>query len=456
MDDSLTLARSLVGPARRVLAVAALSALAACGSPSGPEDASAGLDAGRAETCPVPGAIEELPCGECGTVERFCAADGLWVYGTCEDDGCAAEECDTPGALETVRCGMCGSRERFCTVERLWEYGACEGEHGCMPGTTEEASCGFCGTTTRRCTAECVWEEDVCLGEGECAAGTTTFTSEGCPAGQTRAVPCDAACRLGAPGACAGPIDCVPACATGETCGDDGVCRCGGAAACDRASEQCLGGTCQPASCGAGAECTAGATRSTSCGLCGERTDVCSAACLWQTGACQGEGECTPGTVQSTALGCPAGQVQVLECSASCAYAVRSPCATPSPVTFDFPTAADGSSFSLSAWHDGTYIAGTRDTSLPSATSMDISVTPTNTLLASGCGLSVLVLLNGVQVGTFNVPWESMATITRSYTFPAIAGPTYTVRYESTNGRAGCGAVYFEPTTPPGTVTLRP
>ena len=235
--------RSLAMPRSLALLFAALGA---CGAPPAPTDGSAGLDAGAPESCAVPGTIEEVPCGECGTVERFCGADGLWAYGACEDDGCAAEDCDTPGALERVRCGMCGTRERFCTVERLWEYGLCEGEHGCAPGTTEEAPCGFRGTTTRRCNAECAWEEDLCEGEGECAAGTTSFTSEGCPAGQTRAVACDAACDLGAPGACAGPIDCVPGCAAGETCGDDGVCRCGGAVACDRASEQCIGGTCRP------------------------------------------------------------------------------------------------------------------------------------------------------------------------------------------------------------------
>ncbi len=167
------------------------------------------------------------PTGAC-TAEGECAPGAMMTTSdgcpsgqtrevTCDDTcafvetmACRADACPTPGAIETVPCGMCGSRERFCNSTRTWEYGACMGEGVCVPGTTGTTSCGRCGSQPARCTTSCTWSPtDVCTGEGPCTPGTTTRTSDGCPAGQTRLASCNASCSYVTVEACRAdvPVD---------------------------------------------------------------------------------------------------------------------------------------------------------------------------------------------------------------------------------------------------------
>lgn len=179
----------------------------------------------------TPGETGEQSCGNCGDAQAVCTETCEWhVLGACMDEGlcapgerrrtadgcpagqtrevtcddacaetttdpCRADACTMPGAVEDVACGMCGTQERFCGADGVWAYGTCDGEHGCMPGTTGDEPCGMCGTRATRCTTTCAWEPTgMCTGEGVCAPGTMERTGDGCPAGQTRLVSCDATC----------------------------------------------------------------------------------------------------------------------------------------------------------------------------------------------------------------------------------------------------------------------
>src|SRR5690606_24515309 len=89
-------------------------------------------------------------------------------------DAGPAQPCDLPGATEMVPCGNCGTVQRFCTVDGEWVYGVCSGEGECRPGTMEAVSCGNCGTQTARCNTACTWDRTgACAGEGECAPGAS-------------------------------------------------------------------------------------------------------------------------------------------------------------------------------------------------------------------------------------------------------------------------------------------
>ncbi|MEM9074634.1 MAG: hypothetical protein AAGE52_39430 [Myxococcota bacterium] len=301
---------------RRLAFLVGLS-LFGCGNDSSPGGDGGVVPDSAALFCTDPGAIETVTCGSCGTTERFCTAEGEWVYGVCDEagmctpgtmqevacgacgtqsarctasceweaigecsgeggcepgsrtrsaDGCPSGEdrevlcgescdfepvgeclpndCDEPGALETVSCGACGSQERFCTAGGTWEYSICEEEGECVPGTTDTTSCGNCGSQARRCTTECVWDSESCVDEGECAPGETERTSAGCPADQTRTLRCSDACVFEEVVECVSmPMECIPACDSGETCRPDGTCRCGSGPAC-RGGESCVDGEC--------------------------------------------------------------------------------------------------------------------------------------------------------------------------------------------------------------------
>ena len=168
--------------------------LAACSGPRRPVfDAGSGMDAGPGVDAGP--AIDAGPTGDAGPASDAGPGIDADVDGG-TDAGTSPERCETAGSLETVPCGMCGSQQRFCSIEHAWEYTACEGERTCVPGTSRAAACGLCGTTTERCDATCTWVASACGGEGTCAPGTTMRTSAGCPAGQTRLLRCTDACAL--------------------------------------------------------------------------------------------------------------------------------------------------------------------------------------------------------------------------------------------------------------------
>lgn len=137
---------------------------------------------------------------------------------------CTVDTCSTAGATESVPCGRCGTRQRFCTTALEWEYGPCSAEGVCDPGASRADACGRCGTVDMRCTDACEWFAfGTCSDEGECTPGSTSASAEGCASGETRPLLCSDSCEYEPSGACApGPLEGEG----GETCSTGGApCR---------------------------------------------------------------------------------------------------------------------------------------------------------------------------------------------------------------------------------------
>lgn len=127
------------------------------------------------------------------------------------------------------------------------------------------------------------------------------------------------------------------------------------------------------------------------------------------------------------------------------------------PATVTFPTAADPTSPTHGyLWTLGSYVQGSRATSLASARSLDMTLVPIENGLT--CDTQDMRLtVNGVEVGRFVVTPGSVAPIVRTFSFAAISGPTYTLRYENVREVAGgCGSARFGSSSPASTITLRP
>lgn len=131
-----------------------------------------GVDAGPpppapGSACATPNEIFKKPCGACGTQEAVCLAnaDGgaggtVSSYGTCGNEvagGCI------PGTVDTVACGNCGTRQRTCSQYCLWNQTTCTGEKvaptGCHKGSTNISSAGCPATEYREqtCAGTCLW-----------------------------------------------------------------------------------------------------------------------------------------------------------------------------------------------------------------------------------------------------------------------------------------------------------
>ncbi|MEM7609872.1 MAG: hypothetical protein AAF411_31380, partial [Myxococcota bacterium] len=122
----------------------------------------------------------------------------------CGSESAPADPCLTPGATETVRCGACGTLERFCAADGQWVPGACvEPTDACEPGAIEEVACGACGVQTARCTESCEWEATgACSDEGVCMPGSRARDRGSCGAGQVQDVVCNDHCSFEPNGAC--------------------------------------------------------------------------------------------------------------------------------------------------------------------------------------------------------------------------------------------------------------
>lgn len=240
-------------------------------------------------------------------------------------DAGSAEPCDSPGASEQLPCGNCGTVERFCTSDGEWSYGACTGEGACAPGTIESVACGNCGTRNARCTTACVWEHTgACTGEGECAPGTSLRTGEGCPSGQQRELTCNAACTFVEESACAA-----------ETCSTPGAIETVACGMCGEQERFCTSSRTWDygAACVGEGVCVPGTTGSQPCGMCGTQAARCTTGCAWEAfGACTGEGVCVPGTMTRTGDGCPAGQTRLVSCNAGCSYTTVEACRADPPL----------------------------------------------------------------------------------------------------------------------------
>jgi hypothetical protein len=122
--------------------------------------------------------------------------------------------------------------------------------------------------------------------------------------------------------------------------------------------------------------------------------------------------------------------------------------------TIDFPGTGDTSMTMLTNyWNAGDYIEGTRTTMLASITRLMLNVVVTaNTLSCDTQDMDVIV--NGVTVGTFMIS-AGESLLTDSFTFAAITGPTYTIRFQTTSTvDSGCGSAGFDLSS--STVTLAP
>ena len=129
-----------------------------------------------------------------------------------------------------------------------------------------------------------------------------------------------------------------------------------------------------------------------------------------------------------------------------------------SPVTVNFPSVGDTRytryGIQIYFWYAGDYVQGTRTTTLASTRSANIHLVITPNVLSS-CGTqNVRMRINGVAVGTFAIT-RGVTLITRTFNFSAIAGPTYTLRYETISTvSSGCGSAGYSNTG--STVRLNP
>lgn len=179
---------------------------------------------------------------------------------------------------------------------------------------------------------------------------------------------------------------------------------------------------------------------------------IIGAACGTAASVCDSDG--TP----SIATRLPAGRHYIgLDGGASSAAGAYSLTVTITPAISDellsFPVASDAHVSASGGgyyWNSGDSIQGVRSTGLASITSADLS------LRISPNGLTcdtqdMRLRINGTVVGSVIIA-PGATTLTTSYTFGAITGPSYTLRLETTRTVAsGCGAAGF----PDGVSTLR-
>jgi len=306
----------------RVLLCVSVIALAIGCSDShraGPRDGSTGTDGGGQVLDGGPGMDDGGPpvIPDGGPITR----DG----GPPPFDAGPPQACDNPGATELVPCGNCGTVQRFCTSAGEWAYGTCMGQGECAPGTLDDVSCGDCGTQSARCTTACMWERTgACTDEGECTPGQSVRTGEGCPSGQQRDLTCNAACTFVEESAC-----------SAEGCPTPGALETVSCGMCGERQRFCTASRTwdESAACTGEGVCMPGTTGSMACGMCGTRATRCTTGCAWEPfGSCTGEGVCVPGTMTRTGDGCPAGQTRLVSCTASCGYATVEACEAMTPV----------------------------------------------------------------------------------------------------------------------------
>jgi hypothetical protein len=130
---------------------------------------------------------------------------------------------------------------------------------------------------------------------------------------------------------------------------------------------------------------------------------------------------------------------------------------TPSDVVLNFPLAGDLASPDHGyLWSAGSYIEGSRTTTMPSVRQAVVHLVVTENVLT--CDTQDMRLrINGAIAGSFSLS-SATRTLDTTFSFGAIAGPTYILRYENARPvSGGCGSVNFLPTTTAGsTITLRP
>lgn len=90
-------------------------------------------------------------------------------------------------------------------------------------------------------------------------------------------------------------------------------------------------------------------------------------------------------------------------------------------------------------WPLGSYVEGARATALTRVTRVDMHLALAANVLTCDTQ-DMRLLINGTQVGTFSIAGGAVA-VDQSFSFAAIAGPSYTLRYETVRQvGSGCGS----------------
>jgi hypothetical protein len=298
------------------------------------------LVAGCGESITPDGGANDASATDGGMVRRDAGQRDAGMQ--TEDDAgmpdAGREPCDSPGTLETVPCGMCGTVDRFCSSEGFWSYAACDGERECAAGTTRTGPCGNCGRQRERCSDACVWEPDgTCTDQGDCAPGTMSRNSEGCSPGETREVTCNDACTYEPTSAC------VP-----DSCSPRGMIELVECGMCGVQERFCTAeDVWQYEDCASEGVCAPGTVSTMPCGMCGEQSVRCLADCTWmEMGECLGQGECAPGAERRTSMGCAPGETRLVRCDAGCDYTIEvSGCEATAPIDVLFLVDATASNW---------------------------------------------------------------------------------------------------------------
>jgi len=158
----------------------------------------------------------------------------------------------------------------------------------------------------------------------------------------------------------------------------------------------------------------------------------------WTVDDCGTDQICvTDGATYASCQNCPAG-------------CVLGYCADSETVAF--PSAGDYRNTTSYMWHAGDYVEGVRYTSVGTATGLDVHLLIGANVLSCDTQ-DVNVYLNGAVVGSFSVA-AGQYTVDQSYSFAAIAGTTFTVRYQTISTVAsGCGSAEY-PNDNGSTVTV--
>jgi hypothetical protein len=340
---------------------------------------------------------------------RDCSAFGM--VGACGAEGCnctfpgadADADVDDGGPADDGRADDGGGDGSRCAPGETWCGGIC------VDTATNPSHCGACGRACRR--------DQVCAG-GVCE----------CPPGRSE---CAGTCRDLA----SDPSHCGEC---GRACGPDRACS-GGSCVCGEGLTDCAG------------TCTNVALDPNNCGRCG---NVCGGGRTCGAGSCYCTGGLTDcyGTCVNTATDpsncgrcgnvCPCGACSGGSCASGGGTA-----------SFTFPDYGD--SYWIAAdpymWVAGDYFEGVRSTALACATSVSFTLYAADNLLSCDV-LDLTVSINGVHVGSFSYPpgWSAWS---QSFSFPAVAGPTYRIRLQVARTVATwCGSVFFAGSTSPWTL----
>ncbi|MCB9593619.1 MAG: hypothetical protein H6719_12875 [Sandaracinaceae bacterium] len=421
-------------------------------------------------------------CPACGT-GAGCASGSDCVSGVCSAMTCAVASCTDAvqnGAETGVDCG-----------------GGCPGcatGAACTMGT--DCASGICSMATMTCSAPTCTdgrrngaETGVDCGGGTCAACTA---GGGCASGSdcvsgvcnpTTMTCSTAGCMDGVRNGTETAVDCggtCPGCADGVACGVDGDCAsgvcdpttmtCAMASCTDMARNgietdvDCGGGVCPSCrdgqGCGIGSDCGSG--------VCGSGSMTCSAATCTDGvhngaesdidcggtfcphcpdgGRCLRASDCISGVCDTSTRRCSSptcsdgvqnGGEGGVDCGGPCTSCIVM-ASTMFPAVGDTRVASAGLYF----WRLGDYVEGSRTLPLTSATRVTFNLQINPNVLSCDTQ-DVRLSINGRIVGSFSISSGQTST-SQSFTFPAVAGPTFTIRLETTRQvNGGCGSAGY-------------